>query len=243
MSKGVPFTKAEDAYIIANFSTSGNAVAFAESFNKAFQYKRGIETLRHRAQRLGVSAPKETRWFTAEEDTFLRDNLQKYRNLYELADAFNAAFPKHETNQENLQKRLKKLGLKKGTKFWREEIRLSGKRLPVGSIIYDNRKEGKGRTRLKTEKGYVSADKWFLEKVYSKSYREHTLIHLNGNRLDFSAENLMCIDKRTFVSMCYRNWFFTDPELTKAAALTAELLLFFPELTHDEDAYYRRKER
>jgi hypothetical protein len=67
------------------------------------------------------------------------------------------------------------------------------------------------------------------------------IINLNGNKADFSKENIMLVSKSIYHSLCWRSWFFTDAELTKTAILTAELLSFFPDLTHNENQYYRMR--
>lgn len=171
------------------------------------------------------------RLFTAAEDDFLRDNINLCYTLYDLTDQFNAAFPEHITRYGNLQKRLQKLGLKKGTHNIRKEK--VHNRNPIGTVIGTP-----GHTaRVKTEKGYVGAVPYFREK-YGRGKNEMP-IHLNGNLLDFSVGNIEWVSKSIFSSLHWRKWIFPDPELTKTAILTTELLELFPDLRHNENQYYR----
>ena len=175
--------------------------------------------------------------FTQVEDNFLRRNINDCYTLYDLTAKFNAEFPQHQTTDSNLRHRLAKLGLKKGAHNIRKEKVHS--RNDVGTIITS--KDGK-KARVKTENGYVCAHKYFLEKYFDKSsYREYALVHLNGDLSDFTRENIECVPRNIYSSMQWRGWFFTDPELTRTAILTATLLQFFPELTHNENQYLKHR--
>lgn len=171
--------------------------------------------------------------FTKAEDDFLRNNIEKCHTLYELVELFNKSFPQHELKYSNLQKRLSKLGLKKGTHNIRKE-KIKSKN-PIGHIIIRN--DGR-HARVKTENGYVSANKYFLDKYFGKSVKTHIIVNLNGDKTDFSKENVECVTRSVHSSMCWRGWFFTNPQLTKAAILTVQLLEFFPDLRHNENQYY-----
>ena len=171
--------------------------------------------------------------FTKIEDDFIRNNIDKCNTLYDLVDLFNANFPAHPTSYSNLQKRMARLGIKKGTHNLRKKPKSKN---PIGTII--TYKDGT-KARVKTENGYVQANGYFKKKYFGD--KEGMLIHLNGNLVDFSESNLVLVSRYIYSSLCWRRWIFTDPELTKAAILTAELLSFFPELTHNENQYYKRR--
>ena len=120
--------------------------------------------------------------FTFAEDAFLRNNLQKCRTLYDLTDLFNAEFPSHTVTYSNLQKRLQKLDLKKGTHYWRKEkVRHKNE---IGTII----QSGRRTARIKTKNGYINANSYFREK-YGRSPDE-MIIHLNGDLSDFAESNI-----------------------------------------------------
>lgn len=179
--------------------------------------------------------------FTQAEDTFLRKHIRDCHTLYDLTESFNNEFPQHQTTYANLQKRLSLLGLKKGTHNIRKEKVHNVN--DIGTIIAS--KDGK-KARIKTEDGYVSAHKYFLEKYFDKagtSYREYALVHLNGDLADFTRDNLECVPRSIYSSMQWRQWFFSDPELTRTAILAVTLLQFFPDLIHNEGQYLRRGRR
>ena len=169
--------------------------------------------------------------FTEREDNFLREHINKCNTLYELVDMFNSEFPKHQTLYSNLGKRLAVLGIKKGTQKKRKEKIYH--RNPIGTVI-----QSKGHSaRVKTENGYVPANRYFKEKYFGGT--DGKIVHLNGDRADFSRDNIVLVSKPIYHSLCWRSWFFRDAELTRTAILTAELLLFFPDLIHNENQYYR----
>lgn len=176
--------------------------------------------------------------FTQAEDDFLRENIHDCYTLYDLTVKFNDAFPQHQTTDSNLRHHLTILGLRKGTHNIRKEKVHS--RNDIGTIIAS--KDGK-KARIKTEDGYVSANKYFLEKYIGKngiSYREYALVHLNGDLTDFTRDNIECVPRSIYSSMQWRGWFFSDPELTRTAILTATLLQYFPDLRHNEDQYLKK---
>ena len=172
--------------------------------------------------------------FTEEEDNFLLDNIHKCRTLYDLADLFNGKFERHQTNALNITKHLSKLGVKKGThNIRKEKIKSKNK---IGTVITN--KDGK-KARVQTENGYVHANTYFKEKYFPESRKDEMLIHLNGDYSDFSLENIALVSKSIYSSLMWRKWIFENPELTKTAILTAQLLEFFPDLRHNENQYYK----
>lgn len=185
---------------------------------------------------------KMGRRFTPTEDDFLREHIDECYTLYSLVDMFNAEFPEHQIKYSNLGHRLGKLGIKKGTHNVRKGVMPS--KNPIETVILGSKKSGTGRNgaRVKTENGYVSANAYFRKKYYGENAKG-IIVNLNGNKADFSKENVMLVSKSVYHSLCWRSWFFTDADLTKTAILTAELLLFFPDLIHNENQYYRMRLR
>ena len=173
-------------------------------------------------------------YFTPAEDNFLRENLDKCYTVHDLVETFNAEFPHHITTYGNLQKRLSRLGLRKGTHNIRKEK--VHHRNPIGTVI----KSGGHGARVKTENGYVSATAYFRNK-YGRS-KDEMIVHLNGDLADFSEDNIEFVSKAIYASLCWRKWLFTDPELTKTAILTAKLLEYFPDLRHNENQFYGNRD-
>lgn len=173
--------------------------------------------------------------FTQEEDRFIKENVNKTRTLYDLLELFKIEFPERTTiSYGSLVKRMQKLRIKKGTHNVRKEkIKSKNK---IGKVIVD--KSGK-RPRVKTENGYVQANKYFKNLYWNTKDKNLYIVHLNGDFSDFEEENLVLVDKFVFFSLTTRNWFFKDKELTKAAIMTIELLKFFPDLKKNENQYYK----
>lgn len=186
---------------------------------------------------LTLWSAKMSRRFTAAEDAFLKDNIGKCYTIYDLVDMFNGRFPEHTTNYRNLQKRLQKLGLKKSTHNIRPGAMPS--RNSVGTVIRGS--AGQHGSRVKTENGYISANKYFKEKLFGYTGNDKVIVHLNGDAADFSREHIELVSRPVYHSMCWRSWFFKDTELTRTAILTAELLLFFPDIIHNENQYCKIK--
>lgn len=174
--------------------------------------------------------------YSEAENKFLREHIHECYTLYDLLDMFNAEFPNHRTNYTNLQKHCSILGIKKGTHNIRKE-KVKSKN-PIGTVIKGSGGDGHG-ARVKTENGYVAAGKYFKEKYFGTT--DGNLVHLNGDMADYSRDNIVLVSSPIYSSLRWRGWFFKDAELTKTAILTAELLLFFPDLIHNENQYYRMR--
>lgn len=172
--------------------------------------------------------------FTSDEDAFLRGNIDKCYTLYELVDLFCEKFPGHPTKYDNLQYRLRRLGIKKGTHNIRKGKAKSVN--AVGTVICN--KNGK-KARVKTENGYVPANAYFIKKYFGEQGKGKMIVHLNGNYADFSKENIALVSKAIYSSLHWRKWIFANVELTKTAILAAELLELFPDLRHNENQFYK----
>lgn len=172
--------------------------------------------------------------YTEAEEMFLRSNVHKCETLYDLQSLFNANFPNHRLSNSNLRHKLSSMGIKKGTHNIRKEKIKSVN--SIGTVIID--KNGK-KARVKTESGYVSANSYFKKLYLGNSGKDKMIIHLNGDYSDFSRENIEFVNRSVFFSVMWRKWVFENPELTKTAILTAQLLEYFPELRHNENQYYK----
>lgn len=172
-------------------------------------------------------------YFKSEEDDFLRENIHKYATLYDLNEQFNIKFVAHQISYSNMGKRLQKLGLKKRTHYIRKGAMPS--KNSIGTIIVN--RYGK-KARVKTENGYVHANTYFKNLYFGECDRNKMLIHLNGDYADFSRSNIVLVTRSIYCSLIQRKWIFKNPELTKTAILTAQLLELFPDLRHNENQYY-----
>lgn len=178
-------------------------------------------------------------FFTPEQDDFLREHIGECYTLHSLMDMFNAAFPEHRITYSNLGKRLQKIGIKKGTHNIRKGKAKSTN--AIGTVIKGSNGNGGHGARVKTGNGYVCANTYFKEKIFGYTKKDKIIVNLNGDKADFSVNNVELVPKPVYHSMCWRRWFFTDPELTRAAILAAKLLSFFPDLTHNENQYCKMK--
>lgn len=238
------FSKEEDSYLIENHNKFRTRHELNDAFNKKFEnHQVSYGVIVYRLSKLGCVTKKKhnivCKRFTDEEDAFLRDNIHKCLTLYDLNDLFNEKFKNHQVSCGTLQYRLKVLGIKKGTHNIRKGKMPS--RNSIGTVIVD--KHGK-KARVKTENGYVQANAYFKKLYFGENEKGKMIIHLNGDYSDFSRENIELVTKSIYTSLRFRKWIFKDPELTKTAILTAQLLELFPDLRHNENQYYgNRRER
>lgn len=167
--------------------------------------------------------------YTDEQIEYIRENLFSARTYYDLAESFTRKFPEHPVDYRSLQKFARNMGMRKGTHNVRKE-RLKPKN-PIGTVIWNGRKAA----RVKTENGYVAANKYF-KNVFFQGQDGH-IVWLDGNPKNCTRDNAELVEQSVYSSLCWRSWFFKDRELQKAAILAARLLLFFPECIHNENQY------
>lgn len=172
--------------------------------------------------------------YTQEQDDFLKDNIHTCYTLYDLTDDFNNKFPEHVVTYTNLQKHLSILGLKKGTHNIRKHRVHSTN--SIGTLISD--KYGR-KCRIKTDKGYISANTYFKKLYWGCVDSNMYIVHLDGDYTNYNIEDIQLVDKYVYSALHWRKWIFTDKELTKTAILTIKLLRYFPELSKNENQYYR----
>lgn len=166
--------------------------------------------------------------FTPEQDEMIIKAIGECRTQYELQARFNAAFPMHQITYSNLGKRMQKIGVKMGTHNIRPEC--VPHRNEVGTVICSNGKSA----RVKTARGYVSANNHYLE---SRGIKGKRIVHLDGDCTNFRARYIEIVEPCVYHSLCWRGWFFKEADLTRTAILAARLLLMFPKVTHNENQY------
>lgn len=162
--------------------------------------------------------------YNNEERKFLRENcVGKYS--YEVSDLFNKKFNKNITPREiQIWKTHNKVksGIDCKFKIGQEEIVNPPKPLYSEMISYDNKRK---ITYIKTSKNKWEKKHLYMYKKYHGSIPKNcNVIFLDGDRDNFSEENLVCIPRQQHRIMAGNNLYFNDKELNNTALMVAELM-------------------
>ena len=161
---------------------------------------------------------------TQEELDFIKDNcVGKYNQ--ELADMFNKKFNKNVTARQIKDcKSLHKWrsGIDCKFKKGKEEVINPPKPLYSEMISYDGKRK---ITYIKTGKNKWEKKHLFLYKKYHGSIPKNcNVIFLDGDRDNFSKDNLVCIPRQQHRIMAGNNLYFNDKQLNETSIIIAKLL-------------------
>lgn len=219
------WTEEEENWVRENYFEYESLEKLLEAFNKVFDRKRTLQGFSLHCQ----NVLKLKRYIppTEEENTWLIENVDKY-TYNELTDEYNRIFGKDVSRSalESYTKRTLSLIKKDPNKF----ISIPN---PVGHT-----KKINGRTYIRVKEidhslssknrgqsTYVPLAKVIWEKHHGKKVPEDSQItFLNGNKEDFSIENLYCIKKKYLFYMIQNHWFSDNPDVTLTAIKWCELM-------------------
>ena len=172
--------------------------------------------------------------YTAEEDEWLRENIDRY-TYPELTARFNALFG---TNIKNVSDRcLKRLHLSKsvnrgncpkGTRRCKNTLAVGTERIwnhAVWVKVADNVNDCKNR-RMPTKK---EDPNWQRKDVMTWTARNgpipegYLIIHLNMDVADCEIDNLYCLSRKINFMMVKNGWYKPDRDLTLTAIKWCEL--------------------
>ena len=157
------------------------------------------------------------RW-TSEEDAWIVNNYPAL-GIQEGFEQFQKTFGKRHT-LESFKTRRRDLGVHVTPKRWREACQNNGKRenVPIGTITT----RGRGENYIKVSKG---TDGWIpLKKhILGKTKLNEMIVHLDGNKSNDDADNLMVIERTVGAAMTGNKFWSANPIITKTAILCCQL--------------------
>ena len=182
-------------------------------------------------------------YYTSEEDEFLKKNV-KGISLKELTKKFNDKF-NYKLSESAIANRKNKLNISsgitggqfvKGHKTWNKGTKGLTKAnktsFKKGNIPHNHRPVGSERI---TVDGFVEVkiaepNKWDLKSrvIYRKHYGEvpkgHTIIYLDGNKLNLEISNLKAISRAEELIMNKNNLRYEEKKLTETGHLIAQII-------------------
>lgn len=172
--------------------------------------------------------------YTAEEDAWLRENLDRY-TYPELTDQFNALFG---TKIKSVSDRcIKRLGLHKAvnTGNLQKGNRITKTTLPVGSeVLWNgnlwvkvadaiNECRGDRMPNKRNDPNWERKDEMVWRAKKGAIPKRYLLIHLDMDAKNCALDNLYLVNRKVNFMMAKNGWYQQDKELTLTAIKWCEL--------------------
>ena len=228
----IQFTKAEDAFILENADIGCTQLA-RELTNRFGIHRRHGVVATHCEEVLGITLKNNNRQqYTKEQIDFLRDN--KNVTLPELASMFNEHFNanvtrtaiEHICSRENIFKERKGIKMLAGKRNpFTKRCKIGTERSCSGKVyikISDNVTKS-GENSFKEGGNWQEKKRFIYEKHNGKIPKGYQVIHLDGNKGNFSPNNLYAISPKTNMVLAANKWFTNDREVTLTAIKWCEL--------------------
>ncbi len=205
----------ERAWLAENFFCYDTTKELTKEFNEHFGLNRSSDSVRSTCSILGLKRSKAN-IYTQEQDEYIVKNYGCAKSS-EFALMFNERFGCNVTGSAIMQ-RANKLGAKlkdryvfgiKGAYNKREELSETTDR--------------KGNVLIKANGKWIFKSRYIYEEAFGAVRNDEQVIFADGNHRNFSLENLLCVNRRTFLTMTGFGWFCQNAELTKSAIAFCEL--------------------
>ena len=212
-------TESETTWLIENYEKFDFEV-LCDLFRFKFGSKIQNETIAQRLRRKGVWKTKDNRkyYLTNEEELFLQENHKNF-SYSELTFIFNNKFDRNFSVYTIKHYCYVRLGLVKdfGTRELLHETKKGNGILVKVSNDKDRSKRWKEKSRM------------IYEDFYGEIPKGYVVVHLNGDKKDFSIENLYAISKSSLSVLAGSGWYGDDCINMEAKIKYAELRSFLKE--------------
>ena len=151
---------------------------------------------------------------------WLKDNKDNYKDLHTILQDFNAKFGLNYT-REQLKTARKNYKLKLNQVKTNNVECGAGNFKPIGSET----KNSSNGIVIKADEGrWISKSKYMYEKLnHCRLKKDDVVLHLNGDKNDYSKDNLYATTKAVLIFIESRHWHFTNKEDTLARIKYVEL--------------------
>lgn len=221
------YTKEQEAWI-ADHADNMTAEALKDAFNEHFGTTVTFHSMIQKRQRMGINKGLKNREYTHEEEDFLR-NSRNDMPMKKLHKLFCERFS--DIGYYALKCKCQRMGLTVDDKYKFSTELAEKSRKPVGT---EHKRSGYTIVKVSDEVGESGSHKaerknWKLkqivewEKYHGKLPPKHQVIFLNGDRTDYSEENLVAVPLKYMPMLNRNHWIEGDAELTKTALKYCEL--------------------
>ena len=238
MSQKVPWSGSEDAFLLAHYTEYGTYAEIAAAINAACGGSRTAEAVKVRLRQkyrcgIGRSTGKP---YTAQEQEYILAHKSDM-TLREIAEGLRRLTGREATPSAIGHYMTDVLGT---SRFGRAGVICKGERIGKVCEIGAEALNAAGYVLVKVaDTGKKSDWKTKQQVVWEKRNGKAApgiVVFLNGNRKDFSEDNLYCVNRKTHAVMCRNKWYTDSREHTLAAIKWCELFYALKGAGKDERA-------
>ena len=229
------FTKEEDAFILTHVGKYG-CIQMTKELNKVFAYQRAHQSVgRHCTEVLKVKLTNDKRnMYDKEQIAYIRKQIEAGVPQSKIAKMFNAKYGTQVSckginkvcARHNMSPERKGLAMVAGVRNPFTVRRPIGTERTSGGKMYVKIADN---VQLSTEHGFKEGGNYQEKKRYCyEQYRgsipeRHQIIHLDGNKQNFSNDNLYAISPSINMIIASNKWYSDNAEVTLTAIKWCEL--------------------
>lgn len=216
--------RAEELSVMKELRSNGSTwQEVTDSLNRQFGTSRTLDSVKLCGRKHGVSGSHDP--YTKAQDNWIIANVDKYDNYKAMAEDFNRIFGTDKKDRGLQSHAVRYLGIISGRQAFKKGHHTHNKK-DIGDE-YVNSSNGYTYVKVSDDKDRNKAWQGKHRIVYMERHGEiqdgHNVIFLDGDKTNFSHENLVSISDRTNRILQSRSWHFNNAKLTKAAIKTIEL--------------------
>lgn len=207
-----------DQWILENLQKYPSWKKLFDEYYRVFNFGNLRNFRNHLYSDLGL-----TRKFTDEQNEWLKKNYPKL-GAKKAAQEFNKVFPVGRSKQTIVTQAFK-LGIKVDKDVAASLQKSGSEKRPIGSSVIRYSQKGRNKPARATTWIKLSTGEWVRESyaAFEKVEKNQRVIHLDGNSVNNSKDNLELIDMKTLSKMtAYKMW-SEDATITKTGIMTVQL--------------------
>ena len=210
------YSEEQYAWTIKNFSTYPDSVKLSKAFSERFDIEISPSKMRSLCKNLNLRRNNQNKYTKKQNEWLIKNHESK--SFSKLASEFNAVFGTCVTSSAISNHCQVYLDLRYANpQAFNNKIPANKK--DIGTERIDKRS---GSILIKTEDGWVYKARYIYEKHYGKIENKQQVIQLDGNKHNFSIDNLKSVPLKYMV-MLNRNKWLGKGEISKTALLYCEL--------------------
>lgn len=204
-----------------NIKKYKNLDDLCNAFNKEFNENLSSKTICDYMYNNGLKSNyNANRVWKKEHIQWLKDNKDNYPDLHTILQDFNKKFGLNYTREQlKSARKCYKLNLNK--------VKTNNSECGAGNFkqIGSERKNSNNGIVIKADDNrWISKSKYIYEKLnHCRLKKDDVVLHLNGDKNDYSKDNLYATSKAVLIFIESRHWHFTNKEDTLARIKYVEL--------------------
>ena len=208
----------DDKWILENLQKYTSWKKLFDEYYRLFNFGNFRNFRNHLYSDLGL-----TRKFTNEQNEWLIKNYPKL-GAKKTTEEFNKIFLVGRSKQTIITQAFK-LGIKVDKDVAASMQKAGSEKRPIGSLAIRYSKKDKNKPARATTWVKLNTGEWVRESyvAFQKVDRNQRVIHLDGNTLNNSKNNLELIDMRTLSKMTTYNMWSENATITKTGIMVVQL--------------------